>query len=46
MPAPLSAPRVPPGFPPLAAAGGQTTYPGSLTTSGTETGGQTVSPDS
>jgi hypothetical protein len=44
MSAPLSVPRVQPGFPPLVTAGGQTARPGGLTALGTEVGGQTVSP--
>jgi hypothetical protein len=42
MPAPLSVPRVPPGFLPLAATGSQTVLPGGQTALGTEAGGQTV----
>jgi hypothetical protein len=44
MPAPPSAPHVPPGFPPLAVVGGQTARPGGQTTPGTEVGGPIVSP--
>jgi hypothetical protein len=51
MPAPLQAPRVPPGFPPLATASGltmhlgsQTVSPGGQTALGTEVGGQTPPP--
>jgi hypothetical protein len=43
MPAPLPVPRVPSGFPPLAAAGGQTACPVGPTTPKTEADGQTVS---
>jgi hypothetical protein len=46
MPAPLSTPRVSLGFPPLAAAGDQTTRPGGPTTPRTEAGSHTASPDS
>jgi hypothetical protein len=46
VPAPLPVPRVPQGFPPLVAAGGQTTRPGGQTMPGTEAGGQTMSPGS
>jgi hypothetical protein len=46
MPAPLPAPHIPLGFPPLAAAGGQTASPGNQTTSGTESGGLTARPGS
>jgi hypothetical protein len=46
MPAPLLAPHVPLGFPPLAAAGGPTVHLGDMTAPGTEASGQTVSPDS
>jgi hypothetical protein len=46
MPAPLLAPHVPLGFPPLAAAGGPTVHLGDMTASGTEASGQTVSPGS
>jgi hypothetical protein len=45
MPAPLLAPRVSSGFPPLATAGSQTARLGGLIALGTEAGGQTVSPD-
>jgi hypothetical protein len=44
MPAPLSVPRVPPGFPPLAADGGPTVSPGGPTALRTEAGGPTASP--
>jgi hypothetical protein len=44
MPAPLPAPRVPPSFSPLTAAGGQTSSPGGMTARGTEAGGSTTSP--
>jgi hypothetical protein len=44
MHAPLSTPRVPLGFPPLAAAGSQTALPGGLTVPGTEAGAQITSP--
>jgi hypothetical protein len=43
MPAPLSTPRVPPGFSLLAAAGGQTTLPGDPIIPGIEAGSQTMS---
>jgi hypothetical protein len=46
MPAPLPVPHVPPGFPPLATAGGPTAHPGDPTTPGTEAGDQTASPGS
>jgi hypothetical protein len=46
MPAPLPVPHIPPGFPPLATAGGQTTRPGGPTTLETEAGGHTSSPGS
>jgi hypothetical protein len=45
----LSVPRVPPGFPPLTVASGQTalrTEAGGLTTSGTEVGSPTATPSS
>jgi hypothetical protein len=44
MPTPLSVPRAPPGFPSLAAAGGQTALPSGLTAPRTEVGGSTASP--
>jgi hypothetical protein len=44
MPAPLPAPRVPLGFSPLTAPGGQTSNPGGRTARGTEAGGPTASP--
>jgi hypothetical protein len=44
MPAPLPAPRVPPGFLPLAAAGGQTARRGGQSMLGTKAGGSTKSP--
>jgi hypothetical protein len=44
MPAPLSVPHVPSGFPLLAVAGGPTARPGGLTAPGIETSGQTASP--
>jgi hypothetical protein len=44
MPAPLPAPRVPPGFPPLTATGGQTASLGGQTARGIEAGGPTMSP--
>jgi hypothetical protein len=44
MPAPLSVPRVPPGFPLLAAAGSQTAHPGGPTAPETKAAGQTMSP--
>jgi hypothetical protein len=43
VPIPLSAPRVPLGFPPLAAASGQTARLGGPTAPKIEAGGQTVS---
>jgi hypothetical protein len=43
MPTPLPAPRVPPGFPSLAAASGQIMRPGKPTTLGLEVGSQTTS---
>jgi hypothetical protein len=43
MPAPLPAPCIPPGFPPLAGGGGQTTHPTGLTVLRTKAGGQTTS---
>jgi hypothetical protein len=45
MPAPLPAPRVPLGFPPLVVAGGPTTSPGGPTALGIGAGGPTASPD-
>jgi hypothetical protein len=44
MPAPLSAPHVPPGFLPLATASGQTSRPGGQTAPRTKAGGPIVSP--
>jgi hypothetical protein len=44
MPAPLPTPRVPLGFPPLAAAGSQTVHLGDPTVPEREDGGQTMSP--
>jgi hypothetical protein len=44
MPTPLPAPRVPPSFSPLTAAGGQISSQGGQTTRGTEAGDPTVSP--
>jgi hypothetical protein len=46
IPAPLPAPSVPLGFPPLAAAGGQTVHPGGLIAPRIEASGQTASPGS
>jgi hypothetical protein len=46
MPAPLSVPRVPPGFPLLALAGGPIALLGGSTVPVTEAGGQTESPGS
>jgi hypothetical protein len=45
MPAPLSVPHIPPGFPPLADAGGSTTSLGGPTAPGTGAGSPTASPD-
>jgi hypothetical protein len=42
MPAPLSTPHVPPGFPPLAIASGQIARPEGLTAPRIEVGGQTA----
>jgi hypothetical protein len=44
IPAPLPRPRVPLGFPPLAAVSGQSVHPGGPTAPGIEAGGQTTSP--
>jgi hypothetical protein len=44
MPAPLPAPHVPPGFPPLATTGSPTTRSSGPTEHGTEAARQTVSP--
>jgi hypothetical protein len=44
MPAPLSAPHVPPGFLPLATASGQTSRPGGQTAPRTKAGGPIASP--
>jgi hypothetical protein len=46
MPAPLPAPHDPPGFPPLADAGGQTAVLGAPTTLKTEAGGPNSIPGS